>query len=146
MDLSASTMWWALAGLLILAELLTGTFYLLLMALGAAAGALASHAGWGTTSQLVSAALVGGGATAAWHMKRARAPRSAPAASNSDVSLDIGQTVMVEAWQDDRTARVSYRGAGWTVRLTGEGEPGPGAHRIVAVHGNRFDVVREAPH
>ena len=39
MDFSAPTLWWVLAGVLVVAELLSGTFYLLMIALGAAAGA-----------------------------------------------------------------------------------------------------------
>lgn len=140
MDLQASTLWWGLAGLLVLAELLTGTFYLLLLALGASAAALAAHAGWGTTAQLVAAAAMGGGGTALWHLRRAKAPRSAPAASNADVNLDIGQTVTVTQWDSTQQAKVQYRGAAWSVRYAGEGIPAPGEHVIVAVHGNRFDV------
>ena len=101
MEFQASTLWWVLAGALVIAELLTGTFYLLMLALGSVAAAVAAHAGATGSGQFVAAALVGGGATAAWHFKRARAPRSAPAASNADVSPDIGQTVQVHAWQDD---------------------------------------------
>ena len=37
MDWSASTGWWLAAGVLVAAELATGTFYLLMLALGAAA-------------------------------------------------------------------------------------------------------------
>ena len=95
MEFQASTLWWVLAGVLVIAELLTGTFYLLMLALGSVAAAGAAHAGAAGTAQFVAAALVGGGATALWHFKRARAPRSAPAASNADVSPDIGQTVVV---------------------------------------------------
>jgi membrane protein implicated in regulation of membrane protease activity len=141
MDFQASTLWWVLAGLLVVAELLSGTFYLLMLALGAAAAALAAHAGAGLTAQIVAAAVVGGGATAAWHFKRARAPRSAPATSNADVNLDIGQTVVVEAWDAHGLARVRHRGAAWTARHAAPGEPRPGAHLIVAVHGNRLDLA-----
>ena len=144
MDLAASTLWWLLAGMLVVAELLTGTFYLLMLALGAAAGALAAHAGLSGTGQLVAGALVGGGATALWHLKRFRSPRSAPAEANADVNLDIGQTVRVEAWGTDRLARVQYRGASWEVRYAGDGEPAPGEHVIVAVHGNRLDLAPAA--
>ena len=45
MDWNASTGWWLAAGVLVVAELATGTFYLLMLALGLAAGALAAHAG-----------------------------------------------------------------------------------------------------
>jgi membrane protein implicated in regulation of membrane protease activity len=140
MDFQASTWWWVLAGVMVLAELLSGTFYLLMMALGAAAAALAAHAGAGLTGQLVAAAVVGGGATAAWHLRRARQPRSAPVASNADVNLDIGQTVDVQAWDAEGRARVHYRGASWAVRHIADGAPAPGTHVIVAVHGSELRV------
>ena len=146
MDFQASTVWWVLAGLLVVTELLSGTFYLLMLALGAGAAALAAHTGAGFSAQLVAAALVGGGATAAWHFKRARAPRSAPAASNADVNLDIGQTVMVEAWDAQGLAQVRHRGAAWTACHAAPGTPAPGLYRIVALHGNRLDVAPIDPH
>jgi membrane protein implicated in regulation of membrane protease activity len=142
MDWSAATGWWVLAGVLVAVELTTGTFYLLMMAAGAAAAALAAHAGLGTSAQVLAAALVGGGATAAWHFKRARHPQSAPAASNRDVVLDIGETLNIEQWQADGTARAVYRGAAWAVRYSGDGAPSPGRHRIVALHGNELSVSR----
>jgi membrane protein implicated in regulation of membrane protease activity len=145
MDFQASTVWWVLAGLLVVAELLSGTFYLLMLALGAGTAALAAHAGAGFSAQLVAAALVGGGATAAWHFKRARMPRSAPAASNADVNLDIGQTVLVEAWDAQGLTQVRHRGAAWTACHAGPGTPAPGVHRIVALHGNRLDVAPVDP-
>ncbi len=141
MDWNAPTGWWLVAGLLVAAELATGTFYLLMLALGCAAGALAGHAGLGATAQVVTAALLGGAATVAWHLKRARQPRSAPAESNRDVNLDIGQRVQVEAWAADGSARVHYRGATWSVRLTGHGAPTPGQHVIVAIQGNELHLA-----
>jgi membrane protein implicated in regulation of membrane protease activity len=141
MDWSASTLWWLLAGGLIAAELATGTFYLLMVALGAAAGALAAHAGMAGTAQVVVAALVGAGATAAWHFQRARQPRSAPAASNADVNIDIGRTLRVDAWAADGSARVAYRGSTWSVRHAGPGAPVPGEQVIVSVDGNELGVA-----
>ena len=146
MDFEASTVWWVVAGVLVTAELLSGTVYLLMLALGAGAAALAAHAGTGFSAQLVAAAVVGGGATAVWHLRRARAPRSAPAASNADVNLDIGQTVLVETWDAQGLASVRYRGATWTARHAGPGAPRPGEHLIVAVHGNRLDVAHQQRH
>lgn len=146
MDMSASTLWWVLAGLLVVAELLTGTFYLLMLALGSAAGAISAHLGLSGSPQMVVAALVGGATTAIWHFKRARAPRSAPSESNRDVNIDIGQTVQVEAWNEQRLARVPYRGSSWEVRHVGPGEPAAGEHVIVAVQGNRLDVAPPSAH
>ena len=140
MDWNAPTIWWLAAGALVAAELVTGTFYLLMLALGCVAGALAAHAGQGATVQLVGAALLGGGATVAWHLKRLRAPRAALAERNRDVNMDIGESVQVQAWSADGSARVPYRGAAWTVRLAQAGTPAPGPHVIVAVHGSELRV------
>ena len=136
MDVASSTLWWVAAGIAVAVELATGTFYLLMIALGLVAGAIAAHLGLGTTAQVVIAALVGGGATAVWHWRRARAPRSAPAASNRDVNLDIGERVQVKSWQDDRTTRVSYRGSMWTARLAPGAHAVAGEFRVVAVENN----------
>jgi membrane protein implicated in regulation of membrane protease activity len=141
MEWGDATLWWVIAGVLVAVELATGTFYLLMMAIGAVAGALAAHLGMSGSEQIIAAALVGGGATALWHFKRARAPRSAPAEANPDVLLDIGQTVQVDVWQPDGSARVQYRGAAWSVRYAGQGTPAPGRHRIVSVHGSQLSVA-----
>jgi membrane protein implicated in regulation of membrane protease activity len=144
MDLSNPTLWWLLAGALVAAELATGTFYLLMVALGAAAGALAAHAGLSPTAQVAVASALAAGATAGWHALRARAPRSAPAESNRDTHLDVGQLLQVAAWQPDGTARVSYRGAMWSVRFAGSGSPTAGEHVIVALQGSEL-LVQPAP-
>jgi membrane protein implicated in regulation of membrane protease activity len=144
LDWNAPTLWWLAAGALVAAELASGTFYLLMLALGCVAGALAAHAGAGATAQVVAAAVLGGGATVAWHLKRARQPRAAPADSNRDVNLDIGQTVHVAAWAADGSTRVTYRGAAWSARAAGPGVPQGGEHVIVAVHGTELQLARPA--
>jgi membrane protein implicated in regulation of membrane protease activity len=144
LELSDATWWWIAAGVLVAAELTTGTFYLLMLALGCVAGALGGHAGGSATLQVVTAALVGGGATAAWHFKRASSPRSAPSDRNQDVNLDIGLPLMIDAWQPDGSATVRHRGASWTVRLADGGTPAPGPHVVVAVQGNQLRVAPAA--
>jgi membrane protein implicated in regulation of membrane protease activity len=140
MDLNASTVWWLVTGALVAAELTTGTFYLLMVALGAVAGALAAHAGLPLSLQWVTAAVVGAGTTMAWHFKRQRQPGRAPAAQNKDVNIDIGQALQVDSWGADGTARVAYRGSSWAVRLVGGGTPMPGPHVIVSVHSGHLGV------
>jgi membrane protein implicated in regulation of membrane protease activity len=142
MDWSASIGWWIAAGVLVAAELATGTFYLLMLAWGAMAAALAAHLGLGFNTQLICAALAGGGAVAAWHLLRRRRPAAAPAQTNRDVNLDIGEQVQVPQWQAGGHARVNYRGADWDVRFVGSGEPAPGTHVIRAVEGNRLLLDR----
>ena len=136
-----STIWWLLAGAAVALELVTGTFFLLMLALGLSAGALAAHAGADLRLQLVAAALVGGGAVVLWQRWRRQHPRAPRASENRDVNLDIGETVHVSDWQPDGSARVKYRGAEWTVALhSPQPDPTPGAYRVVAVQGNRLIV------
>jgi membrane protein implicated in regulation of membrane protease activity len=137
-----STLWWLLAGVAVAAELVTGTFYLLMLAIGLAAGAIAAHVGFGVPVQLVTAAVVGGGAVAGWHAVRRRNPPAVHAAGNRDVNLDVGETVYVDSWKPDGTATVKYRGAQWTVTsATGQPE-GTGAYMVREVVGNRLIVEK----
>ena len=138
--MAESTIWWLLAGGAIVAELLTGTFYLLMLALGFAAAALAAYAGVSTVVQTLIASAVGGGAVVLWHRIRSQRPHSLPASANPDVNLDIGETVQVHVWQADGTAQVQYRGANWTVLHRPGQMPSPGPHRVAEVVGNRLLV------
>ncbi len=146
MDLSAPTFWWVAAGVAVAAELATGTFYLLMVALGLAAAALAAHLGLPLTGQIVGAALVGGGATAAWHWHRYRQPTTAPARENRDVNLDIGERIHVAEWASDRTTRVPYRGSTWTARLAPGATPVEGEYVVSAVEGNWLVLTPAAGH
>lgn len=140
--MAESTIWWMLAGAAVAVELVTGTFYLLMFAIGLAAAAVAAHMGAGQALQLVVAAVVGGGAVAVWHVLRGRQPAALRAEANRDVNLDVGETVQVEAWNADGTAVVKYRGAAWTV-VPGSGGPhATGAHRVREVVGNRLVVEK----
>ena len=137
MNWSDSTLWWVVTGALVAAELTTGTFYLLMLALGAASAALAAMANAGFVAQLVVAAAVGGGAVVAWHMQRARHEQRRKA--TPDVTqLDVGEHVVVPQWDAHGNARVQYRGSTWDARHAGHGSPEPGEHVIRAVEGNRL--------
>jgi len=137
-----STIWWLLAGALVAIELLTGTFYLLMLALGATAGALAAHADASDTSQIVAAALVGLGAVAGWTWFRRRRPGDPSVRAQRSVNLDVGEIVQVHEWSTDGTAQVKYRGAQWHVMLAPGGLPEPGAHRVIELVGNRLRVEK----
>lgn len=135
-----STLWWLMTGAAVVAELLTGTFYLLMLAIGLAAGALAAHLGVRMEAQLVVAALVGGGAVVVCYLLRRRTPGAQPAARNRDVNLDVGETVQVDTWDADGTAQVRYRGAQWTVLLRPGSAAAPGLYRVAEVVGSRLLV------
>ena len=131
--MQASTWWWILAGALVASELLSGTFYLLMLGLGAAAGALGAHMGLSPTLQVAVAAVIGVGCALAVHMRRRQTLAHNPA------ELDLGQTVQVPHWDTDGSARVQYRGALWSARLQAPLDtPAPGLHRIVAIEGTQL--------
>ena len=140
MDWTASTWWWIATAALVAAELATGTFYLLMLAVGTSASALGAHAGLGMSAQLIVGATVGVAAIVAWHRRRPR--RSRDVASNPDVNIDVGSRVRVDAWGADGTARIKYRGAAWNARFAGSGVPAPGEHVISAVHGSELMLDR----
>jgi membrane protein implicated in regulation of membrane protease activity len=131
-----ATMWWVLAGVLVALELLTGTFYLLVLGLGAGAAGLSAVAGHGLSTQLVTAAIVGGlGAVllGQWRKRQITTPQAA-----QDQHLDLGATVQVGAWDAQGTTQVKHRGAAWTAVLA-PGQPAtPGVYRIQAMAGNRL--------
>ena len=131
-----ATMWWVLTGVLVVLELVTGTFYLLMLALGAAAGALVAMAGLGLNTQLVTAAIVGGlGAVllGQWRKRQTTTPQEA-----QDQHLDLGATVQVDAWDAQGTAQVKHRGAAWTAVLAPGQIAVPGIYRIQTMAGNRL--------
>jgi membrane protein implicated in regulation of membrane protease activity len=69
-------------------------------------------------------------------------PPALPAGANRDVNLDIGETLHIEAWNEDGTGTAKYRGATWTVSLRTGAASSPGLHRIVEVVGSRLVVEK----
>jgi len=139
--MAESTLWWLVCGVTVVMELLSGTFYLLMLAIGFAAAAVAAHLGYGLVSQVVAAALVGGGAVVFWHLRQMRRRSQEPAAqANANVNLDIGETVQIAQWHADGTADVHYRGARWTAVHRPGITPTPGTHRVAELVGNRLLV------
>lgn len=137
------TLWWLAAGAAVIAELLTGTFYLLMTAVGLAAGAVAAHLGAPPVAQTTAAAVAGGIAVLlCWTARRRRPPPPDPTA-NRDLNLDIGQTVHVAQWLPDGTAQVQHRGARWHARLQPpQANAEPGTYRIRAIEGSELILGR----
>jgi len=138
--MAETTLWWLLTGGAVAVELLTGTFYLLMLAIGLAAAAFAAHLGASTVVQIVVAALVGGGAVAGWYLKQSRNGAELRAEANPNVNLDIGEVVQIAAWNPDGTADVQYRGAHWTAIHRAGVSPSAGMHRVAEMVGNRLLV------
>ncbi len=110
--MSVHWIWWIAAALLIGAELLSGTFYLLAVGVAVALGGLAAWLGASLPVQFAVAGVLGVALTVAAH--RWRLARASPPLQPS---LDIGQAVHVQTWNADGTARVAYRGTEWDAEL-----------------------------
>ncbi|NEX59753.1 NfeD family protein [Noviherbaspirillum galbum] len=141
--------WILLAGVLVVLELFTGTFYLLMIALGLAAGGLVALVGAGEAAQFVAAAIVGVAATSILHRTRLGKQTRHAASRNPDVLLDIGQQLRIDSWSE-RSARASYRGAEWDVELDDSFPenriPLPGHYVIREIRGSRLIVVPAVHH
>ncbi|WOP13994.1 NfeD family protein [Ottowia sp. SB7-C50] len=135
-----STWWWIITGALVALELVSGTFYLLMLSIGGVAGALAAHAGAPLTTQMVVAALVGGLAVVACYVVRRRRPGDPSPRAERSVNLDVGEIVQVDGWNADGTAQIRYRGAAWTVMHRPGTAPRPGPHRVAELVGSRLLV------
>lgn len=139
-----STFWWLAAGVLVASELVSGTFYLLMLAGGMVAGALSAHLGLPPQWQWSMAALVGGASVVIWRRYRLRSQARAQEDPALQVRLDLGETVEVTHWRSDGTASVKYRGAQWEAVLQAGQPAQPGHFVIQEVIGNRLHVVKTA--
>jgi membrane protein implicated in regulation of membrane protease activity len=138
--MSDANLWWLCAGAAVIVELMTGSFYLLMVGLGLAAGAAAAHAGLGSAAQVAVAALLGSGAVASLTYVRRRRAGDPSARADRSVNLDVGEILQIDAWQADATAQVRYRGASWTAMARAGVTPQPGSHRVAELVGNRLLV------
>lgn len=106
-------LWWIAAAILVGVEMMTGTFYLLIVALACVVGGLVAVAGldigwqWGIAAvvEVIGTMLV---------VRWKRTHQAQPKLSNN---LDVGQRVSVIEWRPDGSARVAYRGTQWDAVL-----------------------------
>jgi membrane protein implicated in regulation of membrane protease activity len=128
---TASLAWWIGAAVLVGAELLTGTFYLLAIAIAFAAGGLIAWFGFPVTLQLLMAAAVA--VVAVTLLRRWKLHGTE---HMSPASLDVGQAVQVATWRADGTARVNYRGSQWDAELKEVDTPRLATLYIAGVRGS----------
>jgi len=134
---------WAILGLaLVIVELVSGTFYLLMLGVAAFGASAAAYLGYDFPVQAVVAAMVAG--AGCWWVFAYRARNVA----KQMVPVDAGQPASFEAWVDQaaRLARVHYRGASWDARVEGDQAPEPGTIvYVVSTHGNTLNVTARHP-
>lgn len=128
--------WWIIAGGLVVAELVTGTFFLLALGVAFAIGGFAALLGVGFEIQLVVAGIVAMAGLFVTHRWRRRQAAPAP-----EPAFDIGQTVRVQAWNPDGTARVAYRGTLWQAEMAAPDVPRGDTMVIVGVRGSTLVIA-----
>jgi membrane protein implicated in regulation of membrane protease activity len=131
---------WLLLGLaLVVVELLTGTFYLLILGLAAGMGSLAAWLGAPIWVQTVLVAVAGVAGIIVIRRRKQGRP-----ATHGNEQMDVGQTVVVESWisEPQRLARVRYRDAPWDAEIVGSDAVAPGAVLyVIGTEGNRLRVA-----
>lgn len=136
----AGYVWWFVLGFaLLIAELMTGTFYLMVIAIAFACAGLADLLGAPFVMQLVVAAIIGFGGSI-W-LRNSRFGKPATGADPTQ-QMDVGQRLRIEQWAENGTARASYRGAMWDVELAPGEVVGTGDFEIREVRANRLIVAR----
>lgn len=131
---------WAVTGLvLVIVELLTGTFYLLMLGVAAFGAALAAWLGLEFPAQASVAVVISAIGCYGVHIYKARnrAQQMAP--------IDAGMPASFESWLDAgaRLARVRYRGASWDARVEGLEALEPGAMLyVLSAEGNTLRVAK----
>ncbi|MBI1731905.1 MAG: NfeD family protein [Gammaproteobacteria bacterium] len=115
--------WLILGFTLVIIEMTTGTFYLLVLGVGCFGAAGAAYLGQGFPVQILIAAVVSGAGAYLVHVYRSL---DAPMKMKS---LDAGMPARFETWTDQPSgrARVRYRDATWDARVEDRVDLQPGA-------------------
>ncbi|MHB8668796.1 MAG: NfeD family protein [Burkholderiales bacterium] len=131
--------WLAAGFVLVIAELVTGTFFLLVLGIAAFAGSVAAWFGLGFWVEASCAAVVAV-AGVFWVRQQRRKMRQPDMAS-----LDVGQAVTLDAWvnREQGAARVKYRNTLWDAEVAGEREFDRGQVLFIhAVDGSTLKVSK----
>ena len=142
MSLDPSLAWLIAGFILIIFELVTGTFYLVVLGIAAFAGAGVAYAGGAFVWQALAAGLVAVAGVVWVHLvRKSISPKRMQ-------GLDFGQPTAFESWVNKSTAqaRVRYRDAQWDAQVAGDasGEPGEILY-IISVDGNTLKVSKTRP-
>ncbi len=134
--------WLAAGFVLVIAELVTGTFFLLVLGIAAFAGSAAAWFGLGFWVEALCAAAVA--IAGVFWVRRHRKNMPQP----DMASLDVGQAVAFDAWvsREQGAARVKYRNTLWDAEVEGERELDHGQVLFIhAVDGNTLKVANRKP-
>jgi len=134
--------WLAAGFVLVIAELVTGTFFLLVLGIAAFAGSATAWFGLGFWVEASCAAVVA--IAGVFWVRQQRKSLQQP----DMASLDVGQAVTLDAWinREQGAARVKYRNTLWDAEVEGERDFDHGHVLFIhAVDGSTLKVAANRP-
>lgn len=120
--MTAWLFWLLVSGTLIIAEIFTLSFYLLLAAIGALIACGLAASGFNDITQVIAAALV---TLLGWFLLNKFKPQNEHPdhRSNPALNMDIGQVVRLSAISPDGKLSVFLRGARWDAQIENDSQP-----------------------
>ncbi len=131
---------WILTAItLVIVELLSGTFYLLVLGIAAAGGAALAYGGLPFWAQASFATLISVLGVVFVHHYRVRVK-----SAGTINAIDVGHRVTLDSWvnESEGLARVHYRGTLWDAKVLGERGTGTSFY-IRGVDGSTLHVAPE---
>lgn len=135
-------MWFVVAGICLVAELFSGTFYLLIIGIAFGLAGLAGLFGVTFIVQLIIVLIASLAGLVIVRNSRLKSNKNKPFA-DMDLTLDIGQKIVVDQWHkegDSYTSVAKYRGANWQINYQGAVPAVPGTYQITGIDGNVLQV------
>jgi membrane protein implicated in regulation of membrane protease activity len=135
--------WTILAGAFIIAEMMTATFYFLLLGLGLLAAAALAYLGFELWLHFIAAAIV---IFVGWIVVRQFRPQilNPDARANPDMNIDIGTVVRLSEIHPNGKVLTNYRGAQWEVEILDGSSPQMDRDYIIhAVNGAKLVLTQK---
>ncbi len=141
MEMEPYVYWFLLAFGLLALEMVTGTFYMLIVSIALGLAGIAALFGLNLPLQITLSAAASIIGTVI--LRRMKGMHTGKMISQS---LDIGQSVRVISWLEDGVARVHYRGTEWDAELESSSVPRDGVLYIKAIQGSKLILTPYKPH
>ncbi|OHX11521.1 NfeD family protein [Chromobacterium sphagni] len=137
----AITFWFGCALVALILEFMSGTFYLLMVALAMSCGGIAAWLGMPETAQWLIASVCGGAGVLLIRQRKRR--KIVPPPPGDDP--DWGQQVQIRTLTSPGHARIFYRGAEWDAQLQDENLNAGDAGYICGRDGNLLKISSKQP-
>jgi membrane protein implicated in regulation of membrane protease activity len=139
-EIDAYWFWWCLAVFCVVAELYSGTLYLLALAIILAIIGLTSYFALPILLQIIIGIIATALMLTLLRYKHNQSIEKNSVANNLQ-HMDIGSLVIVEAWQTNKKTYVMYRGCQWQA-VCKDADAKIGEHKIIAIDKNQLHLQK----